>query len=122
MIRYHTYDHPPHLHLELDGTITGRDVRHVLADLPNALQRLPPAFLALITYADVLRFHTDATGPLFYFIAHILSAEPGLSIFVEGPPTSHAGLRHFISKVGRFDRLLFVREQKDAETFLRNVP
>jgi hypothetical protein len=119
MIRYRTQERAPHLLFELEGKVAGREVRRELADLPETLASLPPGFVVLAAYPDVILFEADAIGPLFYFITHIFEADPGLCVFVDGGKSPHPGLRTFIEKIGLDDQVVFVPTQKEADERIR---
>ena len=119
MIRYGTYEHPPHLRIELDGRVAGPDVRRAFADLPAALEALPPGFVAQVVYPDVLLFEADAVGPLFYYVTHLFDAEPALCVFVDGGSSPHPGLRAFVERLGLTDQVCFVPTREAADEQLR---
>jgi hypothetical protein len=60
MVRYTTQPDPPHLLFELDGTVSGGEVRRELAGLPEDLSELPDAFVMLAVYPNVTFFEADA--------------------------------------------------------------
>jgi hypothetical protein len=119
MIRYRTQGRAPHLLFELEGRVTGTDVRRELADLPQVLASLPTDFVVLAVYPDVILFEADAIGPLFYFTTHIFDAEPGLCVFVDGGRPPHPGLRAFIEKIGLDDQVAFVLTRAEADERIR---
>jgi hypothetical protein len=123
MIRYRTQDDAPHLLIELDETVSGSEVRRELADLPDDLQALPLHFVALVVYPDVTLFKANAVGPLFYYVAHLFDADPGLCVFVDGGRSPHPGLRTFIDQIGLDDPVAFVRTQAEADAHIQqHVP
>jgi len=119
MIRYDTHADPPHLRVDLDGRVTGPDVRRTLSDLPTALAALPPDFVARIAYPDVLLFEGDAVGPLFYYVAHLFDADPALCVFVDGGASPHPGLRAFVEQLGLTDQVCFVPTREAAADRIR---
>lgn len=119
MIRYRTQERAPHLLIELEGTISGQEVRQGLADLPDVLAALPPNFVVLAVYSEVVLFQANAIGALFYFVAHIFDADPGLCVFVDGGKSPYPGLRAFIEKIGIDDQVAFVRTQAEADERIR---
>jgi hypothetical protein len=119
MIRYRTQPDAPHLVIELDDTVSGEEVRRKLADLPEALQTLPDGFVMMAVYPDLTLLQFDAVGALFYFVAQIFDADPGLCVFVDGGQPHHPGLRAFIKKVGLDDQVAFVPTREEADTRIR---
>lgn len=115
MVRYRTQSEAPHLVIELDDTVSGEEVRRELADLPDTLSTLPDGFVMTAAYPDLTLLKFDAVGALFYFVAHIFDADPGLCVFVDGGQPHHPGLRAFIKKVGLDDQVAFVPTREDAE-------
>jgi len=118
MIHFRTQRQAPHLVIELSGEVSGASVRSELADLPAALSTLPPDFVMMVVYPNLLRIADDALGALFYFVAHLFDADPGLCTFVDGGKSPHPGLRNFIQRVARDDQLVFVPTQTDAEAHI----
>ena len=116
MIRYRTQPDAPHLVIELDDTVSGDDVRRELADLPEVLEALPDDFVMTAVYPDLTLLRFDAVGALFYYVAHIFDADPGLCVFVDGGQPHHPGLRAFIKKVGLDDQVAFVPTREEANT------
>lgn len=116
MIRYRTQSEAPHLVIELDDTVSRDEVQRELGDLPKDLRTLPDAFVMMAVYPDLALLKFDAVGALFYFVACILDAAPGLCVFVDGGRTHHPGLRAFIEQVGVDDQVVFVPTREAAET------
>lgn len=115
MIRYRTQEQAPHLLFDLEGRVAGDEVHRELAGLPDVLTSLPQDFTMLAVYSEVILFEAEAVGPLFYFIAHIFDANPGLCVFVNGGKSPHPGLRAFIEKIGIDDQVAFVRTREEAD-------
>jgi hypothetical protein len=115
MIRYRTQSKAPHLVVELDDTVSGDEVRNELADLPETLSTLPDEFVMMAIYPDLTLLEAGAVGPLFYYVAHIFDADPGLCIFVDGGQSHHPGLRAFIGQVGVDCHVAFVRTREEAD-------
>ena len=115
MIRYRTQPDVPHLVIELDDTVSGEAARRELADLPEALQTLPDGFVMTAVYPDLTLLRFDAVGALFYFVAHVFDADPGLCVFVDGGQPHHPGLRTFIKKVGLDEQVAFVPTREEAD-------
>jgi len=115
MIRYRTQPDVPHLVIELDDTVSGEAARRELADLPEALQTLPDGFVMTAVYPDLTLLRFDAVGALFYFVAHVFDADPGLCVFVDGGQPHHPGLRAFIKKVGLDEQVAFVPTREEAD-------
>lgn len=116
MIRYRTQQEAPHLLIEIDDVVSGAEVRRDLDGLPEALQPLPEGFVALVVHPDVTLFKADAIGSLFYFVAHLFDADPGLCVFVDGGQSPHPGLRAFIEQIGLDDQVAFVPTREAAGT------
>ena len=116
MIRYRTQPDAPHLVIELDDTVSEDEARNELADLPETLSTLPDDFVMMAIYPDLTLLEAEAVGPLFYFVAHIFDAAPGLCVFVDGGQPHHPGLRAFIKKVGLDDQVAFVPTREEANT------
>lgn len=118
-VRHYTRERAPQLVIELDGRVSGSEVRRGLADLPETLAALPSHFVALIVYPDVILFEAEAVGPLFYFVAHLFDADPGLCVFVDGGRSPHPGLRAFIEQIGLTDQVAFVPTRAAADDRIR---
>lgn len=116
MIRFHTQQHAPHLIIELEGEVSGGEVRRELAELPDVLASLPNRFIVMAVYPDVVLFKANAIGPLFYYVTHIFDADPAHVVFVDGGKSPHPGLRAFVERVGVDDQITFVptRDAADA--------
>jgi hypothetical protein len=119
MIRYRTQSDAPHLVIELDDTVSGEEVRRELADLPGTLQTLPDGFVMTAIYPDLTLLRFDAVGALFYYVAHIFDAAPGLCVFMDGGQPHHPGLRAFIKKVGLDDQVAFVPTPEEANSHIQ---
>jgi len=119
MVRFRTQQRAPHLSIELEGTVSGNDVRTAFANLPQVLRSLPDDFVALIEYPDVAYFKADAVGPLFYYVTHLFEADPGLCVFVDGGRSPHPGLRAFIKEIGLENQTVFVPTRNEADKHLR---
>jgi hypothetical protein len=119
MVRYRTQPEAPHLVIELDGSVSGEEVRRELAALPDDLSRLPEGFVAVAAYPDLSLFKAGAVGPLFYYVAHLFDADPGLCVFVDGGQTHHPGLRAFIEQIGIDDQVAFVPTREAAAARIR---
>ena len=84
MIRYRTSDDAPHIYVEGRGIITEAEVLANLDTLPDALDAAPSGFVLLAEYPGLLRIEDAAVGRLFYYIARVFEAHPGLAVFVTG--------------------------------------
>jgi hypothetical protein len=119
MIQYDTHADSPHLRVDLNGRVTGSDVRRTLADLPAALAALPSGFVAQVAYPKVVFFEADAVGPLFYYVTHLFDADPAFCVFVDGGASPHPGLRAFIEQLGLTDQVCFVPTREAAAERIR---
>lgn len=119
MVRFHTQRRAPHLVIELSGQVSGPKVRSELQDLPDTLSSLPPQFVALALYPNLTVLDADAVGPLFYFVAHLFDADPGLCVFVDGGRAHHPGLREFINQVGLKDQTVFAPTEEAGQAHIR---
>jgi len=115
MIRYRTQSEAPHLVIELGDTVSRPEVRRELGELSEDLRVLPDAFVMMAVYPDLALLKFDAVGALFYFVAQIFDADPGLCVFVDGGRTHHPGLRTFIEQVGLDDQVVFVPTNEAAD-------
>jgi hypothetical protein len=118
MVRFRATDEAPHIHVELSGLITGPEVRAQLAGLPAALDAAPDGFVFLAEYPDLIRFEDDAVGPIFYHVARIFAAEPGLVLFVTGGDEKHPGLRTFVDQVDTHDVHHYVDTLDEADRLM----
>jgi hypothetical protein len=119
MVRYDTQSDAPHLVIELDDAVCGDEVRRELGDLPDVLSSRPDDFVMMAVYPDLTLLKTGAVGSLFYFVAHIFDADPGLCVFVDGGQPHHPGLRTFIKQVGLDDQVAFVPTREEATTHIQ---
>lgn len=119
MIRFRTQPHAPHLLIELEGKVSGGEVRAELADLPEVLKSFPDRFVVMAAYPEVVLFKANAVGPLFYYITHIFDANPALCIFVDGGRSPHPGLRTFIQRIGLQEQVTFVSTREEADDRIR---
>lgn len=119
MVHFRTQRQVPHLVIELSGVVSGESVRQELNDLPAVLSTLPPNFVMMVVYPNLTRVENDAVGALFYFVAHLFDADPGLCTFVDGGKSPHPGLRAFIERVARTDQIVFVPTQTEAEAHIQ---
>lgn len=115
MIRYSTQDEAPHLLFEGEEAVSETEVRHGLDGLLDDLQSLPNDFVMLAIYPEMTYLEADAVGPLFYHVARIFDADPGLCVFVDGGRSPHPGLRAFIEQIGLDDQVAFVRTREEAD-------
>jgi len=118
-IRHHTRRRAPHFVVEFSGRVSGTDVRRAFADLPDTLAALPPDFVALLVYPDLILLEPEAVPPLFYFVTYLFDADPGLCVFVDGGKSPHPGLRAFIERVSLAGQAAFVPTRAAADDRIR---
>jgi len=118
MIRLRIADEAPHIYVRGSGTLTEAEIRKELAALPDYLDAAPPGFVLLAEYPDLLLIEPDAVGPLFYYIARIFEAQPGLAVFTTGGKERHPGLRAFMSQIDTHGSLRVVHTRAEADRII----
>jgi len=118
MITYRQSNEPPHLVVEASGSISGAEVRRALNPVRERLDEIEPGFVMMALYPDLVMFKSDAVEALFYYIARVFDAEPGLFIMVDGNQSPHPGLRAFVEQLGESDQVQFVETADDAQALI----
>ena len=118
MIRLRTAEEAPHIHVRGSGTLTEAEVREELGALPGHLDAAPPGFVLLAEYPDLLLIEPEAVGPLFYYIARVFEAQPGLAVFVTGGKERHPGLRAFMGQIDTHESLRVVHTRAEADQII----
>ena len=69
-------------------------------------------------YPNLVMFKSDAVESLFYYIARVFEADPGLFIMVDGNQSPHPGLRTFVEQLGESDQVQFAETRDDAQSLI----
>jgi len=120
MISFRQSQTAPHIVVEAEGTISGADVRRELAPLRDVLKSIEPGFTVMALYPDLVMLQSDAIGALFYYIARVFDAEPGLFLMVDGGRSPHPGLRAFVEQLGVEGQVRFAETIEDARRIINN--
>lgn len=118
MITYRESHEPPHLIVEASGSISGAEVRRALDPMRERLDTINPGFVMMALYPNLVMFKSDAVESLFYYIARVFDADPGLFIMVDGNQSPHPGLRAFVEQLGESDQVQFVETRGDAQAMV----
>jgi len=118
MITYHPSDTPPHIVVEAEGFLSGPEVRRVLAPMKDHLRALEPGFVIMALYPDLVMLKGEAIETLFYYIARVFDADPGLFVMVDGNHSPHPGLRAFVEQLGEENQVQFVAAREEGEALI----
>lgn len=118
MITYHPSDIPPQIVVEAEGSLSGPEVRRVLAPMHDQLRELQPGFVIIALYPDLVMLKGDAIEALFYYIARVFDADPGLFVMVDGNHSPHPGLRAFVEQLSEENQVQFVATREEGEALI----
>ncbi|PEN13130.1 hypothetical protein CRI94_10800 [Longibacter salinarum] len=108
----------PEIVVEAEGSVSGADVRRELAPMRDLLEDIEPGFVLMTVYPNLVMLQPDAIGALFYYVARVFDANPGLFILVDGGRSPHPGLRSFVQQLGIKGQVEFAATVEEAELII----
>jgi hypothetical protein len=115
MIQYRTSSEPPHLTIQLSGTVTEDDVHDEFQEFEKILSTLPSRYVVLVDCLEPTYLTPPAVGPLYYYAVRALDTDPGLTVLLYGDRNPDPHLSAFLRRVVPGNRVRIAQSEEEAQ-------